>query len=231
MRFRLILLALLVFQRLPDAALADQLLPFNGKIYKDPLGHFTVAVPLEATPCILTEDEWYGGRKTLLLLFGPPGPCLQPWEFRPPTPISTEWYRRFPSYTVISLTATANRRLDRGEDELEWTPGKVALSNCLSGAGNKNRDEERPSAFAGLSGVACIIVGNNWTQWIGTFQRPWINPNEADRDGRGRVLPWVEYTVELYGPNDGFKRHHRTLNQVLKAVTLIPASPDAARNW
>jgi hypothetical protein len=214
-------------------ARADRLEPFPGAVYRDPLGHFTVAVPLGAMPCIRTSDH-YGGRKTLMLFFGGQSPCPQAWDFKPDSPVTAGWYHHLGDYTVIQITATATRRLSRDRGvvkEWEWTSRRVAEANCIAGSGNTDYDVDSPFMFADLPGAACIGSDRGWSRWNGTFQRPWIDAQDADRDTRGRILPWVEYSVHFYGPNDGYKRHYRTLEQVFKSITLIPASPDATRNW
>lgn len=212
-------------------AQADRLEPFHDTIYKDPLGHFTVAIPLGAMPCIRTSD-YYGGRKTLMLFFGRQHPCPQAWDFKPTSPVSNSWQSHMEDYTVIQITATATRRLNRGVvHEWEWTSRRVAEANCTAGSGNTDYDVDSPFLFAGLPGAACIGSDRGWSRWNGTFQRPWRDARDADRDTKGRILPWVEYSVHLYGRNNDYRRHYRTLEQVFKSITLIPASPDAARNW
>ncbi len=217
---------------LSTPAAADRLEPFPLAVFQDPLGHFTVTVPAGAMPCIRTADKYYGGRKTLMLFFGRHNPCPQALDFTPTTPASRSWHPRTEDYTIIEITATANRRLNRSElAEWEWTPRKVAEVACMRGAGNMDDDIDSPFTFAGLAGAACVGGDLGWSYWDGRFHRPWINTNEADRDSRGRILPWIEYRVELYGPDDGFKRYYPTLEQIFKSITLIPASPDAARHW
>ncbi len=213
-------------------AAADRLEPFQEAVYKDPLGYFTVAVPLGAMPCIRTSDE-LGRRKTLMLFFGKKNPCPQAWDFKPMSSVSTSWHRDIDDYTVISITATSIRRLNRVTDEhYEWTPEILAVANCGFGPGRwTNRDMESPFTFGELPGHVC--KGEYWGQafWWGIFHRPWIDIEKADRDAKGRVLPWVEYSVDLYGPANGVRRYYRKLEQVFKSITLIPASPDAARHW
>lgn len=233
MMFRDICLAAVLLNVLPSPyARADRLEPLHGNVFKDPLGHFTVAVPLGATPCVRTSDD-YGGRKTLMLFFGQKNPCPQAWDFEPVSPVSTSWHREIDAYTVIAITATSNRRLNRGTDEhLEWTPEVLATGNCGWGPGRwTNRDMKSPFTFADLPGHVCRGEHGGRAFWWGIFHRPWTASPEVDRDSKGRVLPWVEYTVDLYGPAKGVRRHYRTLEQVLRAITLIPASPDAARHW
>ena len=210
-------------------AIADRLEPFQDRVFNDPLGHFTVAVPPGAMPCIRTSDH-YGGRKTLTLFFGEKNPCPEAWEFQPKNPVSTGWHHHLGDFTVIEINATAILR--RNYSSAEATPEYLAIANCGFGPGRwTNRDVESPFMFGDLPGHVCR--GEYWGQafWWSKFHRPWINAQDADRDLKGNVIPWIEYAVELYGSDKSVRRHYRQLEKIFKSITLIPASPDAARNW
>jgi hypothetical protein len=214
------------------SANADRLEPLHDAVFKDSLGHFTVTAPLGAMPCVRTSD-YYGGRKTLMLFFGEKNPCSAAWDFQPKDPFSTSWHHELGDYTVIAIYATSIQRLGRPTDEhIEWTPEVISEMYCGWGPGRwTNRDMESPFTFGDLPGHVCRGGYHGQSFWWGTFHRPWSDPNEADRDAKGRTVAWIEYSVELYGRDKGFKRHYRTLEQVFKSITLIPASPDAGRHW
>lgn len=222
-------IAILLGALLSASAKADRLEPFHGAVFKDPLGHFTVGVPLGAMPCVRTSDE-LGGRRTLMLFFGDKNPCPEAWDFEPVSSVSTSWQRKLGDYTVIEINATAILR--KNYSSADATPEYLAAANCGFGPGRwTNRDVESPFMFGDLPGHVCR--GEYWGQafWWSKFHRPWINAQDADRDSKGNVIPWIEYAVELYGSDKGVRRHYRKLEQVFKSITLIPASPDAARNW
>lgn len=217
----------------PAPSHADQLRPLTGPIYKDELGLFTVAVPPGALPCIQTSDR-NGGLKTLVLfLDGKTNPCPEVRDIDPRGLQHTSWFKKNEPYTLITVNATAYRRLLQIRPRQAVMPRDIALANCGSSNRNKTKtDMDSPFKFGDLQGAACILL-RDWgrSYWTGTFHRYWDDPASADHDDQGRALPWVEYEVALYGPEKGFDYHYRTLEQVFKSITLIPASSDAARHW